>query len=171
MRPAILYGRVQRGCARQQQRTAPHAVTGIFADLSAYAYGAGQHARGAVIAGVAFDQQQAASHLVTDAVTGAAGDDHGAAFHALALADNGCGKKVAGIAVDDAKLGETKRVGLGPGRYCELPAHQYVADYVLPNLYFHVTAAYAILRVMGAPIGKSDYMRFLAPHVKHEKVG
>lgn len=75
---------------------------------------------------------------------------------------------VAGIAVDDAKLGETKRVGLGPGRHCDLPAHQYVADYVLPNLYFHVTAAYAILRHLGAPLGKSDYMSWLAPYVRTE---
>lgn len=77
--------------------------------------------------------------------------------------------RVAAIAATDAKLDETKRIGLGPQRYCELPGHQYVSDYLLPNLYFHITTAYAILRVMGAPIGKADYMRFLAPHVKHEK--
>lgn len=75
---------------------------------------------------------------------------------------------VAGITADDAKLEEIKRVGLGPGRYCELPARQYVADYVLPNLYFHITAAYAILRHLGAPLGKSDYMRWLAPYVRTE---
>ena len=75
---------------------------------------------------------------------------------------------VAGIAADDARLDETKRVGLGPGRYCELPAHQYVADYVVPNLYFHVTTAYAILRKLGAPLGKQDYMTWLAPHVRSE---
>lgn len=73
---------------------------------------------------------------------------------------------VAAIAADDAKLGEIKRVGLGPQRYCELPGDQYVADYVMPNLYFHITAAYAILRLLGAPVGKADYMRFLAPFVK-----
>ncbi|HEU4814358.1 MAG TPA: DUF1993 domain-containing protein [Xanthomonadaceae bacterium] len=78
---------------------------------------------------------------------------------------------VGAIAAADSKLDETKRIGLGPGRYCELPGHQYVADYLVPNLYFHITTAYAILRVMGAPIGKADFMRFLAPHVKHEKVG
>lgn len=76
---------------------------------------------------------------------------------------------VAAIDVGDAKLDETKRIGLGPGRYCELPGHQYVSEYLLPNLYFHMTAAYAILRTLGAPIGKADYMRFLAPHVKFEK--
>jgi hypothetical protein len=75
---------------------------------------------------------------------------------------------VAGIAVDDGKLDETKRIGLGPGVYCELPGHQYVADYLLPNLYFHVTAAYAILRLLGAPLGKADYMAYLAPFIKHE---
>ena len=77
---------------------------------------------------------------------------------------------VAAIDADDALLETTKRIGLGPGRYCQLPGHQYVSEYLLPNLYFHVTTAYAILRTLGAPIGKSDYMRFLAPHVKHEKV-
>ena len=75
---------------------------------------------------------------------------------------------VAGLAADDAKLEETKRVGLGPGRYCELPGHRYVADYVVPNLYFHVTTAYAILRMLGAPVGKADYLGFLGPLVKHE---
>ncbi|MCJ0824554.1 DUF1993 domain-containing protein [Luteimonas sp. 50] len=75
---------------------------------------------------------------------------------------------VAGIAIDDAKLDEAKRIGLGPGRYCELPGHQYVADYLLPNLYFHVTTAYAILRLLGAPLGKADYLGFLAPLIRHE---
>ena len=76
---------------------------------------------------------------------------------------------VAAIDVDDAKLDETKRIGLGPGRYCLLPGHQYVSEYLMPNLYFHMTAAYAVLRSLGAPIGKTDFMRFLAPHVKFEK--
>lgn len=75
---------------------------------------------------------------------------------------------VAAIAVDDTKLDETKRIGLGPGLYCELPGHQYVSDYLLPNLYFHITAAYAILRMLGAPVGKSDFMYFLGPLVKQE---
>ena len=75
---------------------------------------------------------------------------------------------VSGINADDRKLDEVKRIGLGPGRYCELPARQYVSDYLLPNLYFHITAAYAILRTIGVPLGKADYMSFLAPHVKLE---
>ena len=76
--------------------------------------------------------------------------------------------QVAGIGVDDAKLEEIKRVGLGPGRYCELPGHQYLADYVVPNLYFHLTTAYAILRQHGAPLGKSDFLMVLRDYVRTE---
>ncbi|MBS0398875.1 MAG: DUF1993 domain-containing protein [Proteobacteria bacterium] len=73
---------------------------------------------------------------------------------------------VKAVQADDRKLDETKRIGLGQGRYCDLPARQYVADYLLPNLYFHITTTYAILRKLGAPLGKADFMTFLAPHVK-----
>lgn len=76
---------------------------------------------------------------------------------------------VSAITVDDAKLDEIKRIGLGGGRYCELPARQYVSEYLLPNLYFHITTAYAILRKLGVPVGKADFMAFLAPHVRQDQ--
>jgi uncharacterized protein len=38
----------------------------------------------------------------------------------------------------------------------------------MPNLYFHITPAYAILRMLGAPVGKTDFLLFLAPEVKLE---
>lgn len=34
----------------------------------------------------------------------------------------------------------------------------YVTDFVLPNVYFHVTTTYAILRHNGLDIGKKDYL-------------
>lgn len=34
----------------------------------------------------------------------------------------------------------------------------YLLDFVLPNLYFHCTTTYAILREAGVPIGKLDYI-------------
>ena len=34
----------------------------------------------------------------------------------------------------------------------------YLLDFVLPNLFFHSTTAYAILREAGVPIGKTDFM-------------
>jgi hypothetical protein len=34
----------------------------------------------------------------------------------------------------------------------------YLLDFVLPNLYFHCTTTYAILREAGVPIGKTDFI-------------
>ena len=34
----------------------------------------------------------------------------------------------------------------------------YIFESALPNFYFHVTTAYAILRLKGVPIGKSDFL-------------
>lgn len=34
----------------------------------------------------------------------------------------------------------------------------YLLDYVQPNVYFHCTTAYAILRHCGVPIGKKDFI-------------
>jgi hypothetical protein len=34
----------------------------------------------------------------------------------------------------------------------------YLKHYVLPNLYFHLTTAYALLRHNGVDLGKSDYL-------------
>jgi len=34
----------------------------------------------------------------------------------------------------------------------------YLREYALPNFFFHVTVAYAILRSIGVVIGKSDYL-------------
>lgn len=34
----------------------------------------------------------------------------------------------------------------------------YLLNFILPNLYFHVTAAYANLRACGVPLGKADYL-------------
>ena len=34
----------------------------------------------------------------------------------------------------------------------------FVRDFVLPNFYFHITTAYALLRMRGVDIGKLDYL-------------
>ena len=34
----------------------------------------------------------------------------------------------------------------------------YLLHHLLPNVFFHVTAAYAILRHNGVEVGKKDYM-------------
>ncbi|TLY49738.1 MAG: DUF1993 domain-containing protein [Gammaproteobacteria bacterium] len=43
----------------------------------------------------------------------------------------------------------------GEQRFKGLP---YLRDYVLPNVYFHVTMVYAILRHNGVDIGKMDFL-------------
>ncbi|MEI8152770.1 MAG: DUF1993 family protein [Hyphomicrobiales bacterium] len=39
-----------------------------------------------------------------------------------------------------------------------LSGQEFLVQYVLPNLYFHVTTAYAILRHNGVVIGKKNYL-------------
>ena len=45
-----------------------------------------------------------------------------------------------------------------PGREITFAGATYLTGFVLPNLYFHMTSAYNILRNNGVPIGKSDFM-------------
>jgi hypothetical protein len=40
----------------------------------------------------------------------------------------------------------------------DFTARNYVLDFAIPNFYFHVTTAYAILRHKGAPLGKLDFL-------------
>ena len=42
----------------------------------------------------------------------------------------------------------------------ERPALEFVTCYALPNFFFHLTTAYAILRRAGCPIGKGDFDGF-----------
>ena len=45
-----------------------------------------------------------------------------------------------------------------PGQEMTFNGADYLTGFVLPNLYFHVTTAYNILRHNGVQIGKRDYM-------------
>jgi hypothetical protein len=38
---------------------------------------------------------------------------------------------------------------------------EYLTGFVLPNFFFHVTTAYAILRHAGVPLGKPDFLQHL----------
>ena len=40
----------------------------------------------------------------------------------------------------------------------EFVGEQYLLTWIIPNFYFHVTTAYAILRHNGVEIGKTDYL-------------
>jgi uncharacterized protein len=75
---------------------------------------------------------------------------------------------LASVNIADATLSEIKRIELGQGLYAELSGLSYIDDFLMPNFYFHLTTAYDILRMAGAPIGKHDFMRHLLPFVKHQ---
>ena len=47
------------------------------------------------------------------------------------------------------------------GMQFTMSAEQYVQEWSLPNFYFHLTTAYALLRMKGLEIGKADFM----PHM------
>jgi hypothetical protein len=47
---------------------------------------------------------------------------------------------------------------LGPNNKGEMRGDDYLNHFVLPNVYFHLTAAYAILRHCGIEIGKQDFL-------------
>ncbi|WP_292995737.1 DUF1993 family protein [Nitrosomonas sp.] len=55
---------------------------------------------------------------------------------------------------------ETREVVLRPGTPKEkkLVGHNYLINYGLPQFFFHVTTAYAILRSNGLEVGKGDFM-------------
>jgi hypothetical protein len=47
---------------------------------------------------------------------------------------------------------------LGPVNKGQMKGDDYLNHFVLPNVYFHCTAAYAILRHCGVEIGKQDFL-------------
>jgi len=54
---------------------------------------------------------------------------------------------------------EERRITLKAGpREFEFRGQDFLLHFVLPNFFFHVTTAYAILRHGGVPVGKMDYL-------------
>ena len=47
---------------------------------------------------------------------------------------------------------------LGPEKKGHMNGADYLNHFVLPNFYFHCTAAYAILRELGIELGKQDFL-------------
>jgi hypothetical protein len=57
----------------------------------------------------------------------------------------------------DGSEGRDISLKAGP-RELAFKGQDYLVTFALPNFYFHVTAAYAILRHNGVPLGKLDYL-------------
>ncbi|MEB3279671.1 MAG: DUF1993 family protein [Lyngbya sp.] len=73
------------------------------------------------------------------------------------------------INTKDEKLTEVMCLELGQDLYAELSGSAYVNDFLIPNFYFHLVTAYDILRMVGVPIGKRDYMMHLVPLLERRK--
>lgn len=52
------------------------------------------------------------------------------------------------------------------GMIFDLTADQYARDWAIPQFYFHLMAAYAILRGQGVPLGKIDYVAHMLPFLR-----
>ena len=99
-------------------------------------------------------------------MTGTAPDDlpnlpmEGETFDALIARVAECAEKVA--RADDAAIdgNADMKIALpvGPGQTMDLDGETYVLSFFLPNLYFHITTAYNLLRMQGVAIGKREYM-------------
>jgi hypothetical protein len=65
-----------------------------------------------------------------------------------------------GLSASQFEGSESREIILRPGTPKEkrLVGQTYLANYGLPQFFFHVTTAYAILRHNGVAIGKRDFM-------------
>lgn len=64
------------------------------------------------------------------------------------------------------EAGDTVEFTLPNGMAFSMQAHEYCRDWAIPQLYFHVTAAYSILRAEGVAIGKADYVGHMMKYLK-----
>lgn len=66
---------------------------------------------------------------------------------------------LATVTPEELEGSETREITLKQGgKDVQMNGMAYVTERVLPNFFFHVTTAYAILRHNGIPIGKRDYI-------------
>jgi hypothetical protein len=59
----------------------------------------------------------------------------------------------------DARAQTVVNIPVGGGQEMSMTCAAYLQGWVFPNLYFHTTTAYNILRHNGVALGKKDYLR------------
>lgn len=73
-------------------------------------------------------------------------------------------------AIDPAALGDDGgrpvSFTLPNGMVFDMSAFDYLRDWAGPQFYFHRVAAYAVLRHMGVPLGKADYVSYMMRHLR-----
>ncbi|WP_257544868.1 DUF1993 family protein [Sphingopyxis sp. DBS4] len=63
---------------------------------------------------------------------------------------------------DDRTIG----FDLPNGMAFDMTAATYVRDWAQPQFYFHLVAAYAVMRHMGVPLGKADYVSYMMQYLR-----
>jgi uncharacterized protein len=75
---------------------------------------------------------------------------------------------LAGLAPDalDGDEGRPIAHEIPNGMIFDLTAEQYARDWAVPQFYFHLVAAYAILRNQGVDLGKADYVAHMFQYIR-----
>ena len=86
-------------------------------------------------------------------------DDESDFASLYARIDRAC-SSLANYTSDQIDGSEDREIVVKMRNYDELrfSGRDYLFNYVIPNLFFHATTTYAILRQSGAPLGKADFM-------------
>lgn len=66
----------------------------------------------------------------------------------------------------DTDPGRAVGFDLPNGMAFDMTALTYVRDWAQPQFYFHLVAAYSILRHMGVPLGKADYVSYMMAYLR-----
>ncbi|KAI0429163.1 hypothetical protein F5Y09DRAFT_342991 [Xylaria sp. FL1042] len=69
-------------------------------------------------------------------------------------------KTLEGVTPESINGKEDQIIGamMGPGNEVNMKAVDYAQGYLTPNVFFHLTTAYDILRSKGVPLGKADFL-------------
>jgi hypothetical protein len=62
--------------------------------------------------------------------------------------------------------GDIVEFDLPNGMAFAMQAHEYCREWATPQVYFHLMAAYSILRAEGLAIGKADYLGYMMKYLK-----
>ena len=115
---------------------------------------------------IACEQISAALKRVTDSAFSLPDDDD----TTLAAARERVAKVRAALAgqADDSFVAadHTIELALPNGMNFAMRADEYLRDWTVPQLFFHLTTAYAILRAKGVPIGKADFLPYMMKYAK-----
>jgi len=115
---------------------------------------------------IACDQISAALKRVTDSTFSLPDEDD----TTLAAARERVAKVRAALAdqSDDSFVApdRTIELALPNGMNFAMRADEYVRDWTLPQLFFHLTTAYAILRAQGVSVGKADFLPYMMKYAK-----